>query len=121
MERDIIQYFKHGGHWRKMPKRMATMCVISLQIATQMENFSILRTRRLPQGRLYYLNPPLVTFAHKTRILYGFEAETSIYVSKICRFSHLYRKESLPSIDQCFLVYLKDNSLGFRFYMGLWR
>ena len=40
MERDIFQYFKHGGHRRKW--RMETMCIISLQIATQMENSSIL-------------------------------------------------------------------------------
>ena len=32
---------------------------------------------RLSQGTLYYLNLPSVTFAHKTCILNGIEAETS--------------------------------------------
>ena len=56
----------------------ATMCVISLQIATQTENPCVLKTR-LFQGRLDYLNLPSVTFAHETCILNGFEAETSIH------------------------------------------
>ena len=62
---------QHGGYRKKGD--MATMCVISFQIATPTENSCVLKTRRLFQGRLDYLNPPSVTFAHKTCILKGFE------------------------------------------------
>ena len=47
----------------------------------------------------YYLNPTLVTFAHKTLILNGFEAETSVFLINFAVFFHLYRNKSLPSID----------------------
>ena len=65
----------------------------------RMDNSSILRSRRLWKGKLYYLNPTLVTFAYKTRILNGFGAETSVFFSKLYRFFHLYRNKSLQSID----------------------
>ena len=55
-----------------------------------------------------------MTFAHKTRILNGFEAETSVLFSKLCRFFHVYRNKSLPSIDD-FWPILK--TLGFRFHI----
>ena len=58
-----------------------------------------------------------MTFAHKTRILKGFEAEPSILFSKLCRFFHAYRNKSLSSIDDFWFI-LKINSLGFRFHIG---
>ena len=90
------------------------------EIANWMDNSSLLRSRRLLQGRLYYLNPTLVTFAHKARILNGFEAETSFLFSKLCRFFHVYRNKSLPSIDDFWSI-LKITHWAFVFTLGLWR
>ena len=58
MKWDVIQYFQHGGHGGKSPNGMAIKCVISLQIANQTDNISILRRRRVSQGEFYYQNPP---------------------------------------------------------------
>ena len=38
-------------------------------------------------------------FANKTRILNGFEAETSDLFSKLYQFFRVYRNKSLPSVD----------------------
>ena len=83
----------NGNYCQSESRHNAVYCL--------MINSSILRLRRLKQGKLYYLNPTLVTFAHKTRILNVFEAETSVLFSKLSRYFHVYRNKSLPSID-CF-------------------
>ena len=56
-------------------------------------------------------------FAHKTRILNGFGAETSDLFSKLYRFFRVYRYKSLPSVDDFWSIF-KDNSLSFRFLIG---
>ena len=88
--------------WRTLEIFAVAKADIMRNIASSSERMdisSILRSRRLWKGKLYYLNPTLVTFAHKTRILNGFGAETSVFFSKLYRFFHLYRNKSLPSID----------------------
>ena len=57
MKWEVIQYFQHGGHEEKSPNGIAIKCVISLQIANQKDNFSILRGR-LSQVKFNYQNPP---------------------------------------------------------------
>ena len=59
-----------------------------------------------------------MTFAHKTRILNGFEAETSVRFSKLCWFFHVYRNKSLPSIDDFWSI-LKIIHWAFVFTLGL--
>ena len=58
-----------------------------------------------------------MTFAHKTRILNGFEAETSVLFSKLCRFSNVYRNKSLPSVDDFWCI-LKIIHWAFVFFIG---
>ena len=52
--------------------------------------------------------------------IYGFETETSVLFSKLCRFFRVYRNKSLPSVDDFWSI-LKIIHWAFVFSLGLWR